>query len=1803
MFEALNRWPLAAMGVLAVAGGAAAQIPTTPLTFPGTTTVGANSQPVTVSLTAQSSGILTSLVSLTAGSPNLDFAVTPITCVINISLTAGESCTVSVVFSPHYAGVRQGAVVAYSGSQLLASTMLSGIGEGSLPVFVPGTINTVAGNGEWIYQRDGIPATQAPIFLPSGLAVDAAGDLFLCDSSNNRVRRVDASTGYISTVAGNGSPGATGDGGQATAAELNNPSGLTIDGAGNLYIADSGNNVVRRVDAVSNVITTFAGEMGTMGYAGDGGAATSALLTSPRGLALMPDGDLLITDSGNNAIRLVSIASNQIQTIAGTGVAGYNQDGIAATLAELNAPNAVAVRSDGAIAIADLENQRVRLVTTAGIISTAAGTGQRNAGTPAEEQLDGPAAVAFDPAGDLFIADTGNNRVRVIFGTPGVIQTLAGTGSEQFAGDGGPANQASLYGPYALFFDAGGNLWLSDTFHNRVREISGSFLGLTYPTMKVGNVSSPMVGALYNEGNANLILSAPVLSQATLDAGTTTCNQSSMAPVASCNMGVEFAPTQVGANITGSINWPSNAPNVTPVDSLSGQVLSVNVTSVALSSNLNPGLLGQPITVTATVTSADHSRTGTVAFLEGSNTWCPAVAVNSSGKAACVIPSLSLGSHTFTANYSGDTNNAASTSPPYTEIIKQQPALVLSVSPNPAVVSSTVTLTLTAVDQSGTPTGTVVFYDGSTPLATVTINSSGIAQWSTPTFSVRTHTLSAQYSGDSVNMSGTSNTVNETTAQATTSTTLTSSAGNATAGTAILFTATVTNSNGPALTGSVTFKNGTTVMGSAPLSSSGVSSITISTFAPGSYGITATYNGDTDDTPSSSAAISETITQIATVTTLNTDANVLNAGATLHLSASVALAPGANPDGALTGSVTFLDGSTVLGTVAMNTGGQPILAISTLSVGSHSITASFTGNINYAASNSPAISQTVQQTATQTTLSSASSTTLAGKPASFSVAVTSATAIPTGQVSLRDGSTVLGATTLSAAGTCSFSTTSLARGTHSITVAYAGDSNYSGSISAATQQIVQLAQPAVTLSGPANSVDAGTPANFIATLSTPGMPPMGTLTLLNGSTALGTANISGEGSIAFSTSTLGIGNDTITATYSGDANNSAATSTSLTVVVRQANTTTTLVSNADPLTQGNTLALTATVASDSPNAAGQVRFFDGAAVLGTTALGANGSSSFSPAGLGLGTHALTAAYLGDTNHAGSTSTPTTELVVQSTSATLTSSNNPAASGQSVAFTTRIGGASKLIPTGVATLRDNGMLLATFTLDGVGGGSFTTSGLTVGQHTITMSYGGDQNFAVATAQLAQTVIEANTKLTMTASANPVTFSQPVSFAATVTSNGGIATGMVTFMDAGTKIGAVQLDASGAGVLTLSTLAPGAHTIVAEYAGDGKADPSASTPLTVSVKQTTSLTVSTNSNPAFTLSPVSLTATITSAGPAPATGTISFAAGGAALGAAPLDGAGHAVLTLPAMGANRYAIAASYEGDGANFSTSSATYSETVQTRPTSTTVTGAATDPANPQWITLIAVVEGQGSVAPGGTVTFTSGSSALGQASVGSTGVATIGVAFAQPTELVTVNYTGDANYAGSQSSATVTVAGAAAAPQFTLSVSAPAITLVTHQHATIQVNIGSVKGFSDTIALGCLGLPTSGTCSFTPSQVTLSSSGTATASLVIDTGNPLGAGSGTSATVNYGGNTFVCWLPLGLLAGILRRRKDMAAHRRLSILLILATALALTISVVGCSGLNTRGTAPGTYTIKVVGTGQGSGMTQTQTVTLVVTQ
>ena len=1540
---------------------------------------------------------------------------------------------------------------------------------------------------------------------------------------------------------------------------------------------------------------------------GDGSLATSATLNSPQAIALTPSGDLIIADTSNNAVRVVTASDGKIRTIAGTGPhnAGYNGDGIQAVNAQLSQPFGVAVRSDGAIAIADLGNNLIRLISTAGAISSIAGnqtggySGDGNAATSAE--LNGPAAVAFDPAGDLIIADSLNNCIRLVNGALGTISTLTGNpNNDHFAGDGGAEDQATMHGPYGLVFDAKGNLWISDHFNNRVREVNGQLLTIQYPVMKVGKTSSPVAESMMNAGNQPLTFSSPTLQQAALDSPTTTCGQGSVASSNLCKMGVDFAPTNVSspANtpVNGSVTWNTNAANVLPIDQLFGVVLSVEPSTVVISASANPGLVSQPITLTATVTSAASSVTGTVTFTEGSTTWCSNVPLGGNGTAACTIPSLSLGNHSFLAAYSGDNNNAGSQSALFHESIKQQAALALNVSPNPAVVTGTVTLTLNAAAVSGTPSGTVTFYDGTNALATVNLDGNGNATWATSAFAVGTHSLSAQYSGDSSNIASTSASRALEVDSASTTTALTSAYNNATVGTSVPLTAHVSSNGGPAPTGTVQFFDGATLLGSVAVTQAGSASLSVTTLAPGAHSLTAVYSGDTDNATSTSVALPESIQPIGTITTLGADVDPLQAGATVHLAAIVTMSPGATPVGALTGTVTFSDGNAVLGTAAVNASGQATLAATALTVGLHPITAQFGGSTNYAVSTSSPLSETVQQTATVTTLSASATTTLMGKVASFSSTVTSSTGVPTGTVTYKDGATVLGSSPLDAHGAATFSTSALSAGSHQVTAVYSGDPNYILSASAALQQTVNLAQSTLSLSGPSSAVDAGLNVQFIAILASPGVPPTGTLTLFDGSTVVSTTSVTNVGTVTLNTSVLPVGNHTLTATYSGDTNNTPVRSASISVTVQQASTVTALLSNTNPLTQGRALTLSATVTTDSPNTSGLVSFFDGSTLLGTGSLNAGGVVSFSPQNLGLGSHNLVAVYSGDANHATSTSAPLPELIVQNATVVVSSSVNPSVSGQSVSFTGQVTGTP--IPTGSLTFRDNAVALATVPLNATGTASFATTALSVGTHNISIAYSGDSHFSTANGELTQTVIDASTSTATASNVNPGIYGQALTLSAVVSSNGGVATGAVTFSDGGASLGSAQLDAQGDAVLTLSTLSPGAHVIVATYVGDGKANPSVSQPLALVVKQTTALSVTSSANPAQTLASVSFTATIASPGAVPPTGFVVFTEGASTLGTVAVDGTGHATLALPQIAAGTHAIVASYAGDGADFASQSATYTQIVQLRSTTTTVTGASTDLANPQQITLIAVVRGSGSTPPSGVVTFTNGSLTLGAGSVDATGVASITVLFDTPTQNVVASYPGDVSYGASQSAATPITAGQPA--QFTISVNAPNITLVSHQRTTVTVTVASVKGFTDQIALGCLGLPYAATCTFDKSQLKLNPDGTASASLVIDTGDPLGAGTGTTAAVSRPGSLLLCFPPAGLLAFILLGK---GRRKRLPTLLALLLTLAVAGTLTGCSGLQTSGTPPGTYTFRIIGTGQGSNTTQAQTVTLVVTQ
>jgi len=341
-------------------------------------------------------------------------------------------------------------------------------------VAADGTISTVVGNGKPSDSGDGGPAKSAGLDGPIGLALDASGNV---SDLGNRIRKVTPG-GTITTVAGTGAAAYSGDGGAASKAQLYSPWGVAIDAHGNLFISDSGNHTVRKI-APDGTISTVAGT-GLAGFSGDGGAATGAQLNTPLSIALDGAGNLYVADCQNQRVRKVS-AGGSIATIAGNGVRGYAGDGGPATQAQLSCPHGVAMDSAGNLYIGDTENNRVRRVGPDGVVSTMAGTGAQGSGgdggPAAKAQLYAPTSLALDPSGNLFIADTGNSLIRKV--TPdGAISTVAGEvpppGSFGNAVDGVPATQTILGSPQGLAVDWAGNLYIGETQGNHIRRVSAS---------------------------------------------------------------------------------------------------------------------------------------------------------------------------------------------------------------------------------------------------------------------------------------------------------------------------------------------------------------------------------------------------------------------------------------------------------------------------------------------------------------------------------------------------------------------------------------------------------------------------------------------------------------------------------------------------------------------------------------------------------------------------------------------------------------------------------------------------------------------------------------------------------------------------------------------------------------------------------------------------------------------------------------------------------------------------------------------------------------------------------------------------------------------------------------------------------------------------------------------------------------------------------------------------------------------------------------------------------------------------------
>jgi hypothetical protein len=331
------------------------------------------------------------------------------------------------------------------------------------------TITTFVGNGKLGFSGDGGPATSAQIFNAHGIAFDTSGNLYIADTDNQRIRKVIPS-GIITTVAGKGTEGFSGDGGPAASAELGNPWGIALDLAGNLYIADSANCRIRKVDT-SGIITTIAGN-GTHGFSGDGGPATSAELGYTRDVALDSAGNIYIADEDYNRVRKVD-RSGIITTIAGNGIHGFSGDGGPATSAELKTPSRVAVDSRGNIYIDDENNACIRKVDAAGIITTVAGGGSNglgDGGPAVSAEISDPVGLTLDSVGNFYFADTNFGLIRKV-NTAGVITTLAGNGDYGYNGENIPALSAKLSTLSGVAVNSMGDIYFVDEQNQRIRKV------------------------------------------------------------------------------------------------------------------------------------------------------------------------------------------------------------------------------------------------------------------------------------------------------------------------------------------------------------------------------------------------------------------------------------------------------------------------------------------------------------------------------------------------------------------------------------------------------------------------------------------------------------------------------------------------------------------------------------------------------------------------------------------------------------------------------------------------------------------------------------------------------------------------------------------------------------------------------------------------------------------------------------------------------------------------------------------------------------------------------------------------------------------------------------------------------------------------------------------------------------------------------------------------------------------------------------------------------------------------------------
>ena len=1608
----------------------------------GTVALG-SSATQTVTVTSPAGGAVSSVEVLTAGAPNLDFTanITGTSCGTP-TLSPGDSCQQSVTFAPLAPGVRIGAVVLLDGSNnVLGTAYLSGIGSGGLGVLSPGNLIPVAGQ-EDTYEGpvvNGIPATQGLLDQPSSVVLDGAGNMYIADSNHHMIRMVCAGAagatiygtaaactgaGIITTIAGTGDTGYTGDTKSSLLATLDTPWGVALDGAGNLYIADTNNNAVRMITAATGIITTVAGNAGKSicpGHTdiyGDGCLATSAILNQPRGVTIDSSGNLFIADTFDNLIRRVDAVTGVITAVAGNGAGGYLGDTGPAGSAELNLPFAVAFDSKGNMYIPDSLNNVVRLVTAVGgVISgsntitrfagSAAGTaGYSGDGTPAASAtLDAPSGVIVDPAGNVYISDTQNSAIRKVYSsassTPGYINTVVANalGQNYYNGAFAPI---SIYGPVGIFLDNSANLYFADKLNMVIQELQSNYVALDYlpgGLIRQGSVSAAINQTVENDGNASFDLSIVnlVLNAALGTAETCTRTGEYLAVDADCIVAAEFAPSPSIPPTNpefGTIDVGKTGDTVdAPLDiELVGKASLVNSTTTTLTSSVNPSVYGAlpATTFTATVTtgSGTGNLTGTVSFFDGATTLRANVALNAppgiTATATYVTAdtTLAVGQHSITATYNvtADPNHFSSTSSPaLLQTVNEFTATALASSANPSVLGANVTFTATITTPDGggvAPDDTVTFTDGANILATQPVTA-GVATLTTNALPQGLNPITATYNGDSSKyILGSASAVLNQEVLAASTTGIVSSLNPSNYGQLVTFTVTVTP--GVAAyppTGVVNILDGGVLIAPLALATVGITGqATYATAAltAGTHNITAAYQGDTYNSTSTSTPVLAQVVNKTTPTITWPPPAAITYG-TLLSAAQLDAA-----SGGVAGAFVYTPASGAL----LDAGAQ------TLSV---KFTPTDTADYNTITVTVPL---TVNPATLTMVLTTSNATVVYGATVTFTATISAA---PTGDAPVpvvtfdRDGPNPMGAGAL-VGNVATFAIATLPVGAHSITAAWPGNNNYNPATAVAIVETITQATPVITWATPV-PITYGTPLS-----ATP----------LDAATTIGGAFVYTPAAGAVPGAGQQILSVTFTPTDTTDYTTATAT---VTLTVNKATPSLTWPPPA-AITYGTAL---------------------GAAQLDAASGGVAGAFTYTPpAGTveAAGVQTLSVLFTPTDATDYNTATDSVSLTVNKATPTLTltTSGTPSNYGATVTFTAT----SSAGPTGTVTFYDGGNQIGAGTL-AANAATLQISTLAVGSHTITASWPGNGNFlSDASNPVTQVVVIADTATTVVAVPNPAIAGAAVAITATVkvASGGGTPTGNVVFTNGAATMGSANLTAAGTATMN-PVLGPGQYNILAAYSGDANDNGSASAPayvLTVNLATTQTTITGANPNPSQYLIPVTFTAVVTGNGGTPA-GPVTFLADGVAMGpAVNVDGTGTATFIYAGLAAGSHQITASYGGDTNDSPSLSVAITQVVIVIPTLTYLGSSTTTGSNSQVILVASVLNNSNNTSlptPTGTVTFNNGATVLDSAPLDATGVATLVPNLSPGTYTVTAYYSGDLDHGTSTSqSIQITVPG-----------------------------------------------------------------------------------------------------------------------------------------------------------------------------------